>query len=141
MSKKETIDTDVVIVGGGLAGLTAAVGLGGQGVDCVVVERESILGGRARSWTDAETGDPVHIGPHIFLSEYPNMLKLLDVVGGRERIIWQDEQSILLVEGQEEIEMRMAKLPAPLHFVPSLMADSHVSGKDLLWNLPPTPPC
>ncbi len=133
---KQNIKTDVVVVGGGLAGLTTAMGLRDSGLGVVVVEREPILGGRARSWTDKETGDPVHIGPHIFLSEYPNMFKLLDMLGTRDRIVWQQERCILIVDGREEIEMRMAPLPPPLHFAPSLIADRHVTTRDLLSNLP-----
>ncbi len=46
---KQNIKTDVVVVGGGLAGLTTAMGLRDSGLGVVVVEREPILGGRARS--------------------------------------------------------------------------------------------
>ncbi len=69
---EERPDADVVIAGGGLAGLTCAVGLLGSGLRVLVIEREPILGGRARSWADPATGDPVAVGPHIFISEYPN---------------------------------------------------------------------
>lgn len=60
---------NVVIVGGGLAGLTAAFALQTCGVQVAVSEREAQLGGRAGSVRDAVTGDTVDLGPHIFLSE------------------------------------------------------------------------
>ena len=38
--------TDVAILGGGIAGMTTAVGALDHGLDAVVVERDTILGGR-----------------------------------------------------------------------------------------------
>ncbi|HSO64790.1 MAG TPA: FAD-dependent oxidoreductase, partial [Ornithinibacter sp.] len=40
----------VVVVGGGIAGLTAALALAERGVRVTVLEREERLGGRVRSW-------------------------------------------------------------------------------------------
>lgn len=52
-----------------------------SGLKVRVLESRSILGGRARSWIDGVTRDPVHIGPHVVVSEYPNFFKLLDELG------------------------------------------------------------
>ncbi|MBI2897824.1 MAG: FAD-dependent oxidoreductase [Deltaproteobacteria bacterium] len=132
----DTIRTDVAIVGGGLAGLTAAVALRDSGLSTLVVEEDSILGGRARSWIDEKTGDPVHIGPHIFLSEYPNMRKLLGLLGTEDRLVWQRGRFIFMVDGRSEIEFRMARLPAPFQFIPSLLADPAIRHRDLASNVP-----
>ncbi len=47
-SSDEKADTraDVIIVGGGIAGLTCAVGLRNSGLRVVVIERDERLGGR-----------------------------------------------------------------------------------------------
>jgi 15-cis-phytoene desaturase len=125
---------DAVIIGGGLAGLTCAVALASNGLKVAVIEREKILGGRARSWTDCVTGDPVSIGPHILLSEYPNMLKLLCMLGTADKVIWQKDAFITMVSDQHRIIMKMARVPAPFHFVPSLLADPTLSNRDWLSN-------
>jgi len=52
---------DAVIVGGGLAGLACAVALGDAGLRVTLIERERSLGGRARSWTDAASGDTIDL--------------------------------------------------------------------------------
>ena len=59
--------TDVVVVGAGLFGLTAARQLAEAGRQVLVMERRDHLGGNAYSETDPETGIEVHrYGAHIF---------------------------------------------------------------------------
>lgn len=129
------LKADVVVVGGGLAGLTCAVGLSQHGLRVVVVERGSGLGGRASSSREPVTGDQIPIGPHILLSEYTNMLHLLDVLGTDRHVVWHDDEFITMVDGRHRISMRMSVLPAPFHFVPSLMADRRLATRDWLSNV------
>jgi len=121
---------DCIIVGGGLAGLTCGVALAREGLRPLIIESDSILGGRARSWQDEHTGDPIHIGPHIFLSIYHNMLKLLDILGTRDKVVWQRGRFLTMVRGRREIPIRSAPLPPPMHFVPSVIADPTSSARD-----------
>ncbi len=132
------IETDVAIVGGGLAGITAAVGLTLDGVDVAIIERDSRLGGRAQSWEDAKTGDPVHIGPHILFSVYPNMLKLLEILGTDDRIVWQEDHFLTLADGQRAMETSQWPLPPPLHFLSGLVSDDRTSLGDKVSNVPVT---
>jgi 15-cis-phytoene desaturase len=138
--RRETTETDVLIVGGGLAGVTTAIGLKDAGLRVTLLEKTDVLGGRARSWTDPVTGDPVHIGPHIFMTRYPNMFKLMEILGTRDHIVWQDPgHFITQVDGQKEIEIiSNMKLPAPLHFAPSLFADKRISIQDIVSAMPLT---
>lgn len=78
--------TKAVVVGGGLAGLSCAVALSDRGTEVTVLEAGERLGGRASSWSDEHTGDTVDIGPHIFHSEYRNMLGFLERLGTRHLI-------------------------------------------------------
>ncbi|MFB6346485.1 MAG: FAD-dependent oxidoreductase [bacterium] len=130
----DTIETDVAIVGGGIAGLTAAVGLSETGLDTLVIEKNDRLGGRARSWEDPKTGDPVHIGPHIFMSEYPNMLKLLDTLGTEDRVVWQKDRFITMVDGRKERVMKQYPLPAPFQYSPALFTELDYSYFDVASN-------
>jgi len=133
-SSAETI-WDVAIVGGGVAGLVSGVALSDAGYRVVVVERDE-LGGRARSWTDPVTGDLVDIGPHILLSHYPNMFKMLKRLGTDKDVVWERDQLIKIVEGQTEIIGRLWRIPAPFHFLPSLFADPLLTMRDRLCAVP-----
>ncbi|GAA3800585.1 NAD(P)/FAD-dependent oxidoreductase [Amycolatopsis tucumanensis] len=71
---------EVVVVGGGIAGLTAATGLAERGVAVTVVEREDELGGRVSAWTDRlADGSTVSMsrGFHAFFRQYYNLRALL----------------------------------------------------------------
>jgi 15-cis-phytoene desaturase len=139
-SAGQDIDTDVLIIGGGLAGFTTAVGLKDAGLRVTLVEKSDELGGRARSWTDPVTGDPVHIGPHIFLNKYPNMFRLMEELGTMDLVDWQDEgHFITVVHGQMEVPMKSnQRLPAPFHFTRSLINDKTTPPAHALSQLPVT---
>ena len=63
------VDADVLIVGGGLAGLCCARRLCGAGVTCRVLEASDAVGGRAR--TDRMDGFLLDRGFQVLLTAYP----------------------------------------------------------------------
>ncbi|MFI6028186.1 FAD-dependent oxidoreductase [Amycolatopsis magusensis] len=70
----------VAVVGGGIAGLTAATALAERGVEVDIYEREPYLGGRAGGWeTTLADGTPVTMsrGFHAFFRQYYNLRALL----------------------------------------------------------------
>ncbi len=71
-------DGTVVVVGGGVAGLVSAQILLEAGCEVVVVERESVVGGLARSYT--YDGFAFDCGPHRFHTENPNVSAYLQRV-------------------------------------------------------------
>src|SRR6266542_2326942 len=62
MMKEKVIRSNVAVVGGGLAGLTAANFLARAGFNVTLFEKSSATGGRAR--TDVERGFHFNLGPH-----------------------------------------------------------------------------
>lgn len=72
--------SSAVVVGGGLAGIAAACVLAERGVRVTVVERETALGGRLRTWTETlPDGSELRMerGFHAFFRQYYNLRELL----------------------------------------------------------------
>ena len=76
----------VHIIGGGLAGLAAAVRLCARGVRAVVYEATNQAGGRCRSYHDPALGITIDNGNHLLLSGNRAALGYLDTIGGRDRL-------------------------------------------------------
>jgi squalene-associated FAD-dependent desaturase len=127
---------DVIIAGGGLAGLACAVGLRTSGLRVVVCEASGSLGGRARSWIDRVSGDVVDLGPHVMMSEYANLRSLLEQFGTGDHIVWQTDRLIRLVQRDSAVDMNVRPLTPPLHLLPSLAKVRAVNWRDKLSNAP-----
>jgi len=139
-SSRESRAADVIIVGGGLAGLSCAVALADSGRKVIVLERDACLGGRAKSWTDDKTGDTVDIGPHVLHSEYRNMLALLDRLGTRGLVTWQPRKVLTIATAPRPFALtHWPLLPPPLSLMPSLLSApglsiaDHVSAMRVIW--------
>ncbi len=106
----------VAVVGGGIAGVAAAVALAERGVEVQLLERERQLGGRLRGWpiTLADgSGATMTRGFHAFFRQYYNLRALLRRVDPHGRTL------------------------APLSDYPLIDADGH---RDTFAHLPRTPP-
>jgi phytoene dehydrogenase-like protein len=68
-SAEDGFDADVIVVGGGLAGLTAAAFAARGGASVLVLERSEAVGGRAQ--THAEGGFLFNVGPHALYDGGP----------------------------------------------------------------------
>ena len=69
---------DVIIIGGGLAGIKAYINLKKNGLNALIIEKSSYLGGRAFSFKDPLTGNFIDNGQHVIVGackEYLNLLK------------------------------------------------------------------
>ena len=69
----------VIVVGGGISGLSAAVDLTAAGADCTILERQPRLGGVIE--TRLADGCTLECGPDSFLSAKPAALALIQELG------------------------------------------------------------
>lgn len=89
---------DVVVVGAGVAGIAAGTRLAEAGVRVTLLEAAPLPGGRARSWIDPATGDRVDNGQHLLMGCYTHTLALLDRIGTRRRLVFQERLRIPFVD-------------------------------------------
>jgi len=79
----------VLVIGGGLAGLSSAKYLSDAGAEVTVIERAKMLGGKTSAWQDAD-GDWIETGLHIFFGAYPNMMNLFAELDIEDRLQWKE---------------------------------------------------
>ena len=111
----------MAVVGGGLAGLAAALRLKDAGARVELFERSRLLGGRATSFEI--DGVEVDNGQHVFLACCTEFMDFARRVGMEDDLRLQDrfEARILSRDGTTG-RLRAGALPAPLHLVESFLA-------------------
>ncbi len=98
----------VLVIGGGISGLSAAYDLTRAGVDCTILEKQARVGGVIE--TRVSEGCTLECGPDSFLSAKPAALALIkevglegDVIGSndhqRTTYIWKRGKLVALPEG------------------------------------------
>jgi squalene-associated FAD-dependent desaturase len=113
----------VVVVGGGLAGIAAALRLADAGRQVVLLESRPRLGGAAISFRRGALS--IDTGQHVFLRCCTEYLALLDRLGVRDRVTLQDRLAIDVVRPRPgdtplRATLRRSGLPAPAHLGPAL---------------------
>ncbi len=114
---------DVVVVGAGCAGLSAATALAEAGLRVAVVEARPVLGGRTFATRDATSGDWVDNGQHVLLGCYHDTLAYLSRIGTRNRLLVQSTLSVPMVDGAGAAsELKCPALPSPLQLAAGVFA-------------------
>ncbi len=109
----------VAVIGGGLAGITAAIALAEAGAAVTLLEARPRLGGATCSFT--RDGLVVDTGQHIFLGCCSAYRGLLDRLGMTAEAPIQDRFDVtVLAPGPSRGQLRRAALPGPLHMLPAL---------------------
>jgi hydroxysqualene dehydroxylase len=117
----------VVVIGGGLAGITAALDCAAAGAAVTLVEVRPRLGGAVYSFE--RDGLQVDNGQHVFLRCCHAYRGLLARLGSLGRVRLQKRLEIPVVSPGGEVTLlrRSERLPAPLHLAGALMRYRHLS--------------
>ena len=109
----------VVVIGGGLAGITAAIALAEAGAAVTLLEARPRLGGATCSFT--RDGLVVDTGQHVFLGCCTAYRGLLARLGMTASAPVQDRFDVtVLAPGGRTGRLRRTALPGPLHMLPAL---------------------
>ena len=117
----------VVIVGGGIAGIAAALALRDAGYPATLIESRRFLGGRAFSFIDAATGQAVDNGQHIIVGRCHYFRRLIARLGVRDKWHLQPRLNAPILNRQGKTGRLTAwPLPSPLHLLLPFLGYAHL---------------
>src|SRR5215510_1450951 len=119
---------NVIVIGGGLAGLAAGVALADAGCRVRLLEQRPYLGGRATSYALPD-GEQVDNCQHVTLGCCTNLENFYRRVGSAGKIQFFDRLFFLDPQQRTGV-MQTGFLPAPLHMTGSFLSFAPLSLKD-----------
>ena len=120
----------MIVIGGGLAGLSASVALAEAGWRVRLFEQRPFLGGRAASYVLPD-GEHVDNCQHVTFGCCTNLEDFYRRVGAGNKIKFFDRLILLDPQGRRG-EMHAGVLPAPFHMTGSFLTFSPLALKDKL---------
>jgi squalene-associated FAD-dependent desaturase len=109
-----------IVVGGGLAGMAAAVALESAGVAVTLLEARRMLGGRAGSFEEPQTGEELDNCQHVLLGCCTNLLDFYRRIGVAHLIRWERIVHFVDAAGCRRNLYGSPRLPAPFHLAASM---------------------
>ena len=117
----------VAVLGGGLAGLSAARCAIERGYSVTLVERRPFLGGRAFSFRDPQVGYEVDNGQHVFMGCCRYYLDFLRALGAVDKTYLQETlRAEVILNGKRGV-LASASFLGRLHLLPSFIRYPHIS--------------
>lgn len=116
---------EAIIIGGGLAGLSAAFRLAAKERKVLLLEAREHVGGRAASWDDQ--GMLVESGLHRYLGFYSELPRLMEDAGIdlKKALIWEDEIEIRVPDGPSAV-YGMSLLSRPIETIEAALGKNEL---------------
>ncbi len=121
----------VAIVGGGVAGMSAACALAEAGFRVYLIERRGYLGGRASSYLHPGVNEVIDNCQHVLFGCCTNLLAFYERIRAAEKIHWTRDMTMIAPGGKRSV-LGASPLPAPLHGLPRLLTASAFTLQDKL---------
>jgi squalene-associated FAD-dependent desaturase len=122
-------EKSAIVVGGGVAGMSAACALAEAGLRVQLVERRGYLGGRASSYRHPGVEEVIDNCQHVLFGCCTNLIGFYRRIGVADRIHWTRTMTMIEPGGRRTL-LGPSWLPAPLHGLPSLFTAKALSRAD-----------
>src|SRR5205807_6267992 len=129
--------SSVLIIGGGLAGLAAALALAPRGFRVTLLESRSRLGGRASSFTDTASGQMLDTCQHVSMGCCTNFAHFCRTAG-IDHLMKPQPWLYFLTPDRRLSRFGADPLPAPLHLARTFLQAHYLRAGDKLaiaWGL------
>ncbi len=125
------MNPDVIIIGGGLAGLSASVKLVKAGATVLLIDKNNHLGGRTYSFIDRRTGTVVDNGQHLLIGAYKNTFEYLEMIGTKDLLFPSNDNSLNFIEeGKSHYNFSIPNFPAPINLLIAILKITPLSWSD-----------
>jgi squalene-associated FAD-dependent desaturase len=125
-SSRGNLAKTVTVIGGGVAGMSAACALAEAGLEVRLLERRGYLGGRASSYLHPGVGEVIDNCQHVLFKCCTNVLGFYRRIGVADRIHWTSDMTMIEPGGRRSrlgpFKFGPIRLPAPLHGAPSFIS-------------------
>jgi zeta-carotene desaturase len=133
---QQNSEKTVTVIGGGVAGMSAACALAEAGFGVQLVERRGYLGGRASSYLHPGVGEVIDNCQHVLFGCCTNLIGFYRRIGVADQIHWTSDMTMIEPDGRRSrlgpFELGPLRLPAPFHGAPSFLSAKAFSFKDKL---------
>jgi squalene-associated FAD-dependent desaturase len=124
---------EVIVIGGGFAGLSAATALAEKGIRVLVLEARRSLGGRASAFIDPATGERVDNGQHVLTGAYRETFRFLRRIGTEAHVYLQPGLAVDFIDrGGRTSRLACPAIPAPLHLLVGALRWDAIGWRDRL---------
>src|SRR4029450_27704 len=109
---------DVIVIGAGFAGLSAALRVAQGGARVLVVEERKRLGGRATAFADPQSGEVVDNGQHVLFGCYHETFAFLEAIGAASGVTLDSTLELEIVDrAGHRSRLKSARLTPRVHLV------------------------
>ena len=130
---RESVDAvnEVVVIGAGFAGLSAAAALAAEGLRVRVLEARGRLGGRASAHFDKASGEWIDNGQHVLAGCYYDTFAFLDRIGASRNVFVQPSLDVPFIDEQGKASrLRCPRWPSPWHLIGGVFRWSGIGWSD-----------
>lgn len=107
-----------LIIGSGIAGLTAASFLSSKKIQVTLLESSPKFGGRTFSFKDSESGENIDNGQHILMGCYKYSLAFLKLISAEDNFIYQKKLVVNFLSDQKKLfSIRALTFPYPFNLL------------------------
>jgi squalene-associated FAD-dependent desaturase len=128
---RQSLEKSVTVLGGGVAGMSAACALADAGFQVHLIERRGYLGGRASSYLHPGVREVIDNCQHVLFGCCTNLIGFYKRIGVSNKIHWTSEMTMIEPGGRRSL-LAPSRLPAPLHGLPRLLGAKAFSRADKL---------
>ena len=118
---------DVVIVGGGISGLSALISLYKKGLKVLLVEKSAFLGGRAFSFKDNSADEIIDNGQHVIVGACNEFVKLIKDIDAEDKIIKVNNFQVPVIYDGETSYLGSKYFKSIIGLLISLLKYKHLS--------------